>query len=183
MIEKQTGDKKRNWYAVHTYSGYENVVIKNIKQRVESLGMEKFIFDAILPKEKVIKVKNKKRVEEEVVIYPGYVLVDMVVTDKSWHLIRNTPRVTGFVGTGIHPVPVSETEMAFMLDRLKGADNADHAVDFIEGELIKIIDGPFKGTEGKVLEFNGATSSVKVSVSMFSRDTELELDYLQIKKI
>ncbi len=182
-MAKQGDEAVRNWYAVHTYSGYEKAVVKNIKQRIESLGMDHLIFDVVLPTEKVIKIKGKNRVEEEKTIYPGYLLVDMKVTDESWHVIRNTPRVTGFVGAGVHPVPISETEMAFLIESMREDKKADYKIDFASGDLVKIIDGPFKGTEGKIISLDPQAGQVKVSVSMFGRDTELELDYLQIQRI
>ncbi|MEI6494912.1 MAG: transcription termination/antitermination NusG family protein, partial [bacterium] len=109
-MAKQELDQGRNWYAIHTYSGYENAVARNLKQRIESLGMEDKIFSVIVPMEKKVKVKGGKRVITEEKIYPGYVLVDMVVTDESWYVVRNTPRVTGFIGSGVTPVPLEESE-------------------------------------------------------------------------
>ncbi len=179
-MARQTGDGGRNWYAIHTYAGYENAVVRNLKQRVASLGMQESIFDAIVPTEKVVKIKNGKRVEEDERVYPGYVLVDMVVNDESWYVVRNTPRVTGFVGTGVNPVPVSNTEMADVVKRME-KDNTKHTAMFGTGDSVVIVDGPFKDTEGTVIYFDQSSGKVKVSVSMFGRDTELELDSLQIK--
>ena len=110
-MAKQEAHKERGWYAIHTYSGYENAVARNLKQRIDSLGMNDCIFSVVVPTEKKIKIKGGKRVEEEEKIYPGYVLVEMVVTDDSWYVVRNTPRVTGFVGSGVHPVPLSKEEV------------------------------------------------------------------------
>ncbi len=175
------GNTGRNWYAIHTYVGYENAVVRNIKQRVESLNMQEKIFDAVVPTEKTIKIKAGKRVEEDEKLYPGYVLVDMIVDDESWYIIRNTPRVTGFVGAGVNPVPVTETEMGQVVERMK-KDSTSHEFAFLEGDLVQVIDGPFKDTDGKVLGFDADSGKVKVSVSMFGRDTELELDILQVKR-
>src|SRR5437868_15154478 len=110
-MAKQQQSGERNWYVIHTYAGYENAVQRNLKQRIESLGMENKIFDVLVPTEKKIKIKGGKRVEEEEKIYPGYILVDMIVTDDSWYVVRNTPRVTGFVGSGVNPVPMAKTEV------------------------------------------------------------------------
>ncbi|KKP79576.1 MAG: Transcription antitermination protein nusG, partial [Parcubacteria group bacterium GW2011_GWB1_35_5] len=117
-MSKQQIQEGRNWYAIHTYSGYENAVTRNLKQRIESLGMEDKIFDVIVPTEKKIKIKGNKRVEEEEKIYPGYVLVDMIVTDDSWYIVRNTPRVTGFVGAGVFPVPLDQKEVDELFKRM-----------------------------------------------------------------
>src|SRR6266853_5900131 len=112
----------RNWYVIHTYAGYENAVQRNLKQRIESLGMEDKIFNVIVPTEKKIKIKGGKRVEEEEKIYPGYILVDMIVTDDSWYVVRNTPRVTGFVGAGVTPVPLSKEEVDYLFGRMSASD-------------------------------------------------------------
>jgi len=181
-MARQASDGSRNWYAIHTYAGYENAVVRNIKQRVESLGMGELIFDALAPTEKTIKVKGGKRVEEEERIFPGYILVDMVVTDESWYVIRNTPRVTGFVGTGVNPVPVTDAEMLDVVNKMK-EDTTKHESVFAVNEPIVIVDGPFKDTEGKVLSFDQDSGKMKVSVAMFGRETELELDVLQVKRI
>lgn len=181
-ITKQDSSAGRNWYAIHTYAGYENAVVRNLKQRIESLGMQDLIFDVVVPMEKKIKIKGGKRVEEMEKIYPGYVLVDMVVTDDSWYVVRNTPRVTGFVGAGVNPVPVSETEMVELTKRMN-LDVTKHEMDFQAEDAVIIADGPFKDTEGKVIEVDEKSGKVKVLVSMFGRETPVELDFLQIKKI
>ena len=181
-MSKQILHEGRNWYAVHTYSGYENAVMKNLKQRIESLGMEDKIFNVIVPTEKKIKIKSGKRVEEEEKIYPGYVLVDMIVTDDSWYVVRNTPRVTGFVGSGVYPVPIEKKEIESIFGRMN-AEKPEHAVDLIINESVLIVDGPFKDLEGKVKEMDRERGKVKVLVSMFGRETPVELDFLQVKKI
>lgn len=179
--QKQTS-AGRNWYAIHTYAGYEDAVARNLKQRVESLGMEDKIFNVIVPTEKKIKVKRGKRVEEEEKIYPGYVLVDMIVTDDSWYVVRNTPRVTGFVGSGVHPVPVKTEEVDELFRRMK-ADLPVHTIDFEPEDRVIIVDGPFKEFEGRVAEVDTQRGKVKILVSMFGRETPVELDFLQVKKI
>lgn len=171
----------RNWYTIQTYSGYENAVVRNLKQRIESLGLEDKIFSVLVPTERVIKIKNGKRVEEDVKIYPGYVLVDMIVTEETWFAIRNTPRVTGFVGAGTIPVPVSEAELAEIFSRMKG-QNVVHNLDVEIGDYINIVDGPFKDLDGKVAEVDQEKGKLRVLVSMFGRETPVELDFLQVKK-
>lgn len=182
MSKQQQPARDRNWYAIHTYAGYENAVMRNLLQRVESLGMEDKIFNVIVPTEKVVKVKNGKRVEEQQKIYPGYVLVDMVVTDDSWYVVRNTPRVTGFVGSGVYPVPLSKAESDELFKRMNN-ETTSHSTDFEVGETVKIVDGPFKDMDGAIEEIDGPAGKLKLTVSMFGRDVPVELDFLQIKKI
>jgi transcriptional antiterminator NusG len=157
--------------------------MRNLKQRIESLGMEDRIFNVVVPTEKKIKIKGGKRVEEEEKIYPGYVLVDMIVTDDSWYVVRNTPRVTGFVGAGVNPVPLNQEEIDFLFSRMQGGEQVKHAIDLEIGETVMITDGPFKDLEGKVSEVDMERGKIKVLVSMFGRETPVELDFLQIKKI
>jgi len=181
-MTKQHTTGERNWYAIHTYAGYENAVARNLKQRIESLGMEDKIFSVIVPTEKKIKVKGGKRVEEEEKIYPGYVLVEMIVTDDSWYVVRNTPRVTGFVGAGVSPVPLEAKEVETLFARMQKG-NTEHTIDLSAGDLVKVADGPFKDFEGKVSEIDTQRGKVKVLVSMFGRETPVELDFLQVKKV
>lgn len=182
MSQKQKIQEGRNWYAVHTYAGYENAVMRNLKQRIESLGMGDKIFDVIVPTEKKIKVKGSKRVEEEEKIYPGYILVDMMVTDETWYMVRNTPRVTGFVGSGVYPVPVSKEEIDTLFSRMN-KDTAKHKIDFEVGDVVSIVDGPFKELDGKISAIDEDRGKIKVLVSMFGRETPVELDFLQVNKI
>lgn len=172
---------ERNWYAIHTYAGYENAVLRNLKQRIESLGMEDRIFNVVVPTEKKIKIKGNKRVEEEEKIYPGYVLVDMIVTDDSWYVVRNTPRVTGFVGSGVVPVPLEKKEVDTLFSRMNAAQTK-HVIDLAIGDLVSIVDGPFKEMEGKVSEVDNERGKIRVLVSMFGRETPVELDFLQVKR-
>ncbi len=181
MGKQQIGGE-RNWYAIHTYAGYENAVARNLKQRIESLGMEDRIFNVLVPIEKKIKIKAGKRVEEEEKIYPGYVLVEMIVTDDSWYVVRNTPRVTGFVGSGVVPVPLEKKEVETLFARMNTGE-VKHTIDLAIDEVVKIVDGPFKDLEGKVSEVDDDHGKVKVLVSMFGRETPVELDFLQVKKI
>lgn len=181
-MPKQTGEFGKNWYAVHTYSGYEDAVARNLRQRIESLGMEDKIFSVLVPTEKSIKIKNGKRRVVEEKIYPGYVLVEMVVTDDSWYVVRNTPRVTGFVGSGTTPAALSEEEMEILRKRM-GVEEPKFKIDVSQGDAVKITDGPFKDFEGKVSDVDEERGKVKVLVNMFGRNTPVELDFLQIKKI
>lgn len=181
-MAKQQSTGERRWYAIHTYSGYENAVARNLKQRIDSLNMHDQIFNVVVPTEKKIRVKGGKRVTEEERIYPGYVLVEMIVNDESWYVVRNTPRVTGFVGSGTQPVPLSEHELQSLLGRMAD-DTPKHKVDLSVDDLVVISDGPFKDLEGKVAETDEERGKVKVLVSMFGRETPVELDFLQVKKI
>ncbi len=181
-MPKQQLPQEKNWYVIHTYSGYEDAVAKNLKQRVESLGMEDKIFNVIVPKEKKIKIKSGKRKTVEEKIYPGYVLVEMIVTDDSWYVVRNTPNVTGFVGVGTTPVPVSKMEIDSLKKRM-GVETPQYKIEVKVGDPVKITDGPFKDFDGKVSEIDEGRGKIKVLVNMFGRDTPVELDSLQIKKI
>lgn len=168
---------------LHTYSGYEDAVARNLKQRIESLDMQDKIFNVLVPKEKKIKIKNGKRKVVEEKIYPGYVLVEMVVTDASWYVVRNTPQVTGFIGAGTVPIPVSPGEIKELQKRILGAGESKYKIEFSVGDPVKIVDGPFKDFDGKVSEIDEDRGKVKVLISMFGRETAVELDSLQIKKL
>jgi transcription termination/antitermination protein NusG len=181
-MPKQQIAEERNWYVIHTYSGYEDAVAKALKQRVESLEMEDKIFNVIVPKEKKIKIKNGKRKSIEEKIYPGYVLVEMIVTDDSWYVVRNTPNVTGFVGAGTTPVPVSLKEIESLKKRIE-EEEPQYKIEAKVGDLVKIVDGPFKDFDGKISEIDQERGKIKVLVNMFGRDTPVELDSLQIKKV
>lgn len=181
-MSKQETQGARNWYAIHTYAGYENVVLRNLKQRIDSLGMNDKIFNVIVPIEKKIKIKAGKRVEVEEKIYPGYVLVDMIVTDDSWYVVRNTPRVTGFVGAGVNPVPLKNDEVEYLFKKMD-TNTVKHNIDLAIDETVRIVDGPFKDLEGKVNAVDQERGKIKVLVSMFGRETPVELDFLQVKKV
>ncbi len=182
-MAKQELRGERNWYAIHTYAGYENAVMRNLKQRIDSLGMNDKIFNVVVPTEKKIKIKAGKRVEVEEKVYPGYVLVDMIVDDNSWYVVRNTPRVTGFVGAGVNPVPLEKSEIDAMFGKMAEQTGARHQIDVAVDEIVRIADGPFKDLEGKVNDVDLERGKVKVLVSMFGRETPVELDFLQIKKL
>ena len=181
-MPKQQIIGEKNWYVIHTYSGYEDAVTRNLNQRIESFGMEDKIFQVIVPKEKKTKIKNGKRKVIEEKIYPGYVLVEMIVTDDSWYVVRNTPNVTGFIGSGTTPVPISSEEIEFLQKRM-GVDTPQYDIEVEIDDSVKIIDGPFKDFDGKVSTIDRERGKIKVLVNMFGRDTPVELDSLQIQKL
>jgi len=170
------------WYAIHTYSGYEDNVARNLGQRVESLGFEDKIFSVVVPKEKKIRIKGGKRETIEEKIYPGYVLVEMIVDDDSWYVVRNTPNVTGFIGAGTIPTPLSKDEVDSLMKRM-GVEEPKYQIDVVVGDRVKITDGPFKDFDGKVSEVDEGKGRIKVLVTIFGRETPVELDFLQIKKL
>ncbi len=175
-------DDTRAWYAISTYGGFEDKVANGIKERVESHELDGKIFDAIVPKEKRIEIKNGKRKVVDRKIFQGYVLVEMCLSDETWYIIRNTPGVTGFIGNGTHPTPVSEKEIQKIKKRM-GVEDPKYSVNYEINEVISIIDGPFKGFEGIVSEIDTSKGKMKVMVSMFGRETPVELDALQVQKL
>lgn len=179
-VGKQSG--ARSWYVVHTYSGYEDQVAENLKQRVESLGMDDRIFDVVVPKEKQIEIKNGKRQIIEKRIFPGYVLVDMIMTDDTWYVVRNTPNVTGFIGLGVRPTPISDKEVERIKKRM-GVEEPKYEIDLRDGDLVRISDGPLKNFEAKVTEIDEDKGKIKVLVTMFGRETPVTLDFLQVRKV
>jgi transcriptional antiterminator NusG len=182
-MAKQTLNLGRRWFVLHTYSGYEENVKHNIEQRVESFDMRDKIFNVLVPKEKKIKIKNGKRTSVEEKIFPGYILVEMIVTDDSWYVVRNTPNVTGFVGAGTTPTPVDQKEIESLLKRTSGASEPTHKIDVEVNDVVRIIDGPFKNFEGKISHVDAERGRIKALVSMFGRETPVELDALQVKKV
>lgn len=179
-------DQGRHWYAIHTYSGYEDAVARYLKQRVDSLAMNDKIFNVIVPKEKKIKIKNGRRRTVEEKIYPGYVLVDMILTEDSWYVVRNTPRVTGFVGSdSTTPTPLSKEEIDVLMARMTAGEEGPtgFSVELKPGETVKITDGPFKDYDARVAEVDEEKGKVKVTVAIFGKDTVVELDSLQVQKI
>lgn len=172
----------RHWYVIHTYSGYEDAVREALLQRIETMNMQDKIFDVIVPKESQIEVKRGEQVTTKKRIFPGYVLVEMAVTDESWYVVRNTPNVTGFIGSGIVPIPVSEEEVEQMKRRM-GVASPKHKIDFELKEHVQIVDGPFAGYSGIIHEIDEEKGRLKVMVDIFGRETPVELDFMQIKKI
>lgn len=181
-MPKQATTGERHWYAIHTYSGYEDNVARNLKQRVGSLGFEDKIYNVLVPKEKKIKIKSGKRETVEEKIYPGYVLVEMIVDDASWYVVRNTPNVTGFIGAGTVPTPLANAEIETLMKRM-GVDEPKYKIDVAVDDRVKITDGPFKDFDGRVSEVDAERGRVKVLVTIFGRETPVELDFLQIKKL
>ncbi len=179
-MAKQVGNTGRQWYVVQVSSGHEDVVAKVIKQRSESMGMQDYIFDAIVPKEKQMAVKKGERKVEEKKFLSGYVLVDMIVTDESWFLIRNTPNVKRILGAGTIPIPVTDNEFGKIRKHM-GDSSPKVKVDFLEGDPVMITKGPFTGYEGQVSQID-PKGKVVVLVSMFGRDTPVELDHDSVKK-
>ncbi len=182
IMAKQRLPQEKNWYVIHTYSGYEDAVARNLMQRIESFNMQDRIFNVLVPKVEKVKIKAGKKVNVEEKLYPGYVFVEMIVTDDSWYVVRNTPQVTGFVGSGITPIPVGKEEMDNILKQIEQGE-PEFVMDAEPGDLVRIVDGPFKDQEGKLSEVDAEKGKVKVMVSMFGRETPVELDFLQIKKI
>ena len=175
-------DDTRAWYTISTYSGYEDKVAESINQRVGSPEFEGKIFDAIVPKEKRIEIKNGKRKVVDRKIFQGYVLVEMCLSDETWYIVRNTPGVTGFIGNGTQPTPVSEKEIAKIKKRM-GVEDPKYSVNYEIDEVVSIIDGPFKGFEGTISEIDSQKGKLKVMVSTFGRETPVELDALQVKQL
>lgn len=181
-MAKQVHSALRGWYAVHTYSGYEDAVARNLKQRIDSFGMKDKIFDVVVPVEKKIKIKGGRKTEVREKILSGYVLVDMIPSDDAWSVVRNTSQVTGFVGTANQAVPLTPEEVKGIFSQMN--ENAPkHTIDLSIDEAVLIIDGPFKDLEGKVGEIDEARGKVKVLVPMFGRETPVELEADQVQRI
>ncbi len=174
-------DTQKHWYAIHTYSGYEEKVATSIKQRAESLDMKDKIFSVLVPKEKMIEISNGKRKVVEKKIFQGYVLVQLKLSEDAWYIVRNTPGVTGFVGSGNDPSPVEDAEVEKILKRM-GKKDPKHKINFKVDDVVSIIDGPFKGFDGSISEVDPDKGKLKVLVNMFGRETPVELDGLQVKK-
>ena len=178
---KQAKGTGRNWYVLHTYSGYEDAVEKALRHRIEAMNMQDYIFDVKVPKETQIAIKRGEPVQEKKRIFPGYVLVEMVVTDDSWYVVRNTPNVTGFVGSGNIPVPVTPEEFGLIQKRSGGGD-LKYKIDFSIGDHVTINSGPFANYDGIIDKIDHEKGKVKVLVSIFDRETPIELDFTQVKK-
>ena len=175
-------DTSKQWYAIHTYSGYEEKVAQSIRLRADSLDMKDKIFEALVPKEKQIEIKNGKRRVVEKRIFQGYVLVQMKMSEDAWFIVRNTQSVTGFVGSGTDPTPVDQDEIEKIQKRM-GLEQPKHKIDYSLGEVVNITDGPFKGFDGAINEIDPQKGKLKVLVNMFGRETPVELDSLQVKRV
>lgn len=175
-------DTTRHWYAIHTYSGYEEKVAESIRQRADSLDMKDKIFEVLVPKEKMIEIKNGKRKVVEKRIFQGYVMVNMKLSEDAWYIVRNTPSVTGFVGSGTEPTPIAQDEMDKITKRM-GLEQPKHKIDYNIGDIVSITDGPFKSFDGAISEIDAQKGKLKVLVNMFGRETPVELDSLQVKRV
>jgi transcription termination/antitermination protein NusG len=171
------------WYIVHTYSGFEQRVKDTLKQRAEAMGMGDAIDEILIPTEEVVEVREGKRTRSTRKFFPGYVLVKMAMSDEAWHVVRNTPKVTGFVGTGNKPVPLSEAEVARIVNQISvAAEKPKPKFEFRIGETVRIVDGPFSNFTGEVEEINEDRSTLKVMVTIFGRATPVELEFLQVER-
>ncbi len=179
--EHDVAEGQAAWYVVHCYSGYENKVRHNLEQRIETMGMKDKIFDVVVPTQEEIEVKDGKRRTVERHIFPGYVLVNMVMSEESWYVVRNTPGVTGFVGMGTAPTPLRPEEVNQIIKRME-AEAPTIKVTFKVGEKVRIVDGPFNDFRGTVSEIDMERNKVRVRVSFFGRETPVELDFLQVEK-
>jgi transcriptional antiterminator NusG len=177
-----SADSGKQWYVIHTYSGYENKVKANLEHRIESMGVEDQIFQVLVPMEEEIEIKNGQRQTVNKKVFPGYVLVEMAMTDESWYVVRNTPGVTSFVGSGNRPTPLMESEVKKILKQM-GVEAPKFKVQFAKGQSVRVKDGPFAEFIGTVDEVNPERNKVKVLVSIFGRETPVELDFLQIEKL
>ena len=179
--EPEQDDDPSDWFVIHCYSGYENKVRHNLEQRIETMGMKDMIFDVVVPTQEEIEVRDGKRRTVERHIFPGYVLVNLILTEESWYVVRNTPGVTGFVGMGNNPTPLRPEEVAQIVKRME-ADAPTVKVTFKVGERVRIVDGPFNDFRGVVSEIDMERTKVRVMVSFFGRETPVELDFLQVEK-
>jgi len=173
---------EKQWYVIHTYAGYENKVKANLEKRVDSMNMGESIFRVIVPMEDEVQVKDGKKKVTKRKVYPGYVLVEMIMTDDSWYVVRNTPGVTGFVGTGSKPVPLRDEEAKQIL-RLMGVIEPKVKINFVLGENVRVASGPFENFIGNIEEIYPDKGKIKVMVSMFGRETPVELEFSQVEKM
>ena len=171
----------REWYVIHCYSGYENKVRHNLEQRIETMGMKDQIFDVVIPTQEEIEIKEGKRRVVERHVFPGYILVNLILTEDSWYVVRNTPGVTGFVGMGNEPTALRPEEVKSILRRME-AEAPHIKVTYKEGERVRIVDGPFNDFRGKVDAIDMDRAKVRVMVNFFGRETPVELDFLQVEK-
>ncbi len=172
-----------HWFIVHTYSGFEAKVRESLKQRVEAMGLNSEIAEILVPTEEVVEIRDGKRTRSTRKFFPGYVLVRMVMSDNAWHVVKSTPKVTGFIGTGNRPVPLSEAEVARIINQISvAAEKPTPKVEFTIGDNVRIVDGPFSNFTGQVEEVNEDRSTLKVSVTIFGRSTPVELGFLQVER-
>ncbi|MFQ5743200.1 MAG: transcription termination/antitermination protein NusG [Acidobacteriota bacterium] len=173
-----------NWYVIHTYSGYERKVKQSLEERVRTLGLEDQVAELLIPTEDVVEMKGGKKVVTAKKFFPGYLLIRLAMDDRLWHVVKNTPRVTGFVGAGRRPIPLPPEEVAMIVNRMEESVEAPKPkFQFSKGESVRIIDGPFTNFTGKVDEVDARRSTLKVMVSIFGRNTPVELDFFQVEKV
>jgi transcriptional antiterminator NusG len=182
LREESMGDGERQWYVIHTYSGYEQRVKTNLEHRIKSMDAEDKVFQVVIPTESEIEIKDGLRRTVEKKVFPGYILVEMAMTDESWNVVRNTPGVTGFVGAGTKPLPLGEEEVNAIFNQMK-AETPRIKVGFRSGESVRVVDGPFIDFIGIVDEINAEKGKVRVLVSFFGRETPVELDFLQVERL
>jgi transcriptional antiterminator NusG len=180
-VQPEVENPDSKWYVIHTYSGYENKVKTNLEHRVDSMGAQDQIFQVVIPTEDEIEIRDGQRRTVQKKVFPGYVLVRMILTDHSWHVVRNTPGVTGFVGSGTKPTPLMEDEVKQILKAMR-REAPKVKVSFSRGERVKVIDGPFTDFTGVVDDINAEKGKVRVLVSFFGRETPVELDFLQVQR-
>jgi transcriptional antiterminator NusG len=173
--------EEKRWYVIHTYSGYENKVSANLERKVHSLGMENEIFRIVIPMENEVEIKDGKKRSVQRKVFPGYVLVEMIVNDRSWYAVRNTPGVTGFVGSGSKPIPLTDDEVRQIM-RAMGVEESRPKIDFQLQQLVRLKTGPFADCLGKVSEINEERGKLKVLVDMFGRETPVEVDFTQVEE-
>ena len=174
----------KQWYIVHTYSGYENKVRESLKQRTEALGMENEIGEILIPTEDVVEMRDGAKIISKKKFFPGYVLINMEMNDATWHVVKNTPKVTGFVGSGQKPTPLTQEEVDRIINQVSvAAEKPKPKFQFQRGEQVRIIDGPFSNFQGVVDEVNNDRATLKVMVTIFGRATPVELDFLKVEKL
>lgn len=179
----QTAQTDMSWYVVHTYSGYENKAKLALEERIRFAKKEPFFGEIIVPEENVVELKNGQKKTTKKRFFPGYILVKMSLTDETWHIVKNTPKITGFVGDRLKPVPVPDSEVEKMTNRIaEGQAKPRPRISFIEGENVRVVDGPFANFNGVIEEVNPDKGRVKVLVSIFGRATPVELDFIQVEK-
>ncbi|NPV54080.1 MAG: transcription termination/antitermination protein NusG [Firmicutes bacterium] len=178
----ETDNPNKKWYVIHTYSGYENKVKANLERRVKTMEKEDKIFRVLVPTEEEYEIKDGKKKISKKKVFPGYVLVEMIMEDDSWYVVRNTPGVTGFVGSGSKPIPLRDDEVRLILKQM-GVEEARPRVDFSVGETVKVVTGPFQHFSGVIEEVHPDKAKIRVLVSMFGRETPVELDFAQVEKI
>ena len=184
MAEVSTTEKAKRWYIVHAYSNFENKVAESIREQAKQRGLSHLFDDIMVPKEKVVEVRRGRKVDSERKFFPGYVLVKMSLTDEAFHLIKNTPKVTGFLGADNKPMPISEKEAQHIINQVQeGIERPKPSISFEVGEQVRVSDGPFASFNGTVEEVDDARSRLKVAVSIFGRATPVELEFGQVEKV